>query len=195
MEVRPLHPAARRAIDIQSGLVLADLASHLVNSYLTARQLSDVVRLVPLSLSALRLEIVITFWPRVIDMPEMYRVMFALTVQERRELVHRLGILNLLDPLNLDGDYVLNLKFRDHRVMTGILAHLVLNESSSSFRGVGGRGNPDFNSIQGWKLPSSWLDQIPREGILRVHYSSTAPGVVINWDERRELCRQVLTYC
>ena len=147
MEIRPLHPAAARALRIQAGLVLVDLLGLLVKSHLTCRQLSDLVRLVPLSLTALRIEIAVSFFPKVVDLPQFYRVMFALAVQERRAVVHRIGLLNLLDPFHLDGDFELSFRYWDERAVAGMLARLSVSESSRSFRGLGARGTPDFNSI------------------------------------------------
>ena len=186
---------AEATIRRHAGVVFLDLLSAMSRVFVSARQLSDLVRLVPLTLPALRVDLVVALFPKVVDLPEFHRVLFALTVPERREVVHRLGMLNLWDPHRPDGDYVLDLSVWEERVMASMLAQLAVTEPGPTFRGLGGRGGADFNDIPGWRLPTSWLEDTPRSGLLRVHVTSTDEGSRVKWDERRRLCRQVLTFC
>lgn len=182
-------------IQFQAGVLLAELLSALAKTYLTSRQLADIVRLIPLSLPGLRVELAVSLFPKVVDLPSFDRVMFALSAPERKRVLHRLGWLNLWSPAQPDGDYILDLRVWEERVMATMLAQLAIAEPGENMRGLGGRGDADFNRIAGWKLPTSWLDKTPTMGILRIHYTSTDVGCNVSWAMRRKLCRHVLAFC
>jgi len=182
-------------LQLRAGAFLLELLCGLSQSIITSRQLADVVRALPVSAPGLRIEVAVALFPRVIDLPDFDRVLFALSGPERRRVVFRLGWLNLFHPGRPDGDYVLDLRVWEERVLATILAQLAVSEPGECFRGIGGRGGPDFNRIAGWRLPASWVEETPSHGLLRVHFSSyereCRPDLVV----RRSLCRHVLTFC
>jgi hypothetical protein len=182
-------------LQMRGGVFLLELLSALSRSYVTARQVADIIRMLPLSIPGLRIEVAVCLFPRVVDLPEFDRVLFALSGPERRRVVLRIGWLNLWNPARPDGDYVLDLRLWEERVLATMLAQLSLSEGSETMRGPGGRGGPDFNRIAGWRLPTGWMQETPSHGILRMHYSSYETNVSPSFTTRRQLCRHVLTYC
>ena len=115
---------------VQAGYVLTDLISLCVNIFLSSRQLSDLVRMFPQSLPGLRVELVVALFSRVVDPPGMHRVLFALSLPERKQLRHRMGWLNLWDPMMPDGRYVLDLSVWEERVVAHALTQLAVSGQS-----------------------------------------------------------------
>ncbi|KAA0162237.1 hypothetical protein FNF27_06062 [Cafeteria roenbergensis] len=188
-------PVNSPALQLRAGAFLLRLLGALAHSYLSARQLADIVRALPLSVPGLRVEVAVSLFPRVLDLAEFDRVLFALSGPERKRVVRRLGWLNLWNPMRPDGDYVLDLRVWEERMMATLLAQLAVVEPGETVMGVGGRGGPDFNRIAGWRLPTTWIDETPDHGVLRLHFSSYERGCRPDMALRKALCRHVLTFC
>ena len=83
--------------------------------------------------------------------------MHNLEEADRKEVVKRIGILNVFDPHHPQGDYVLNLERSEHRKLARMLACLVAHE-------------PDFSWVDGtyngfpFDLPKSWTRRVPKTG-------------------------------
>lgn len=50
----------------------------------------------------------------------------------------------------------------------------------------------NYNDIDGWELPVSWITSVPSDGHLTMNYSSTDEGCKPVWQERRALLQYVL---
>lgn len=188
-------PVNSPALQLRAGGFLLRLLGALAQSYVSARQLADIVRVLPLSVPGLRVEVAVSLFPRVLDLSEFDRVLFALSGPERRRVVRRLGWLNLWNPTRPDGDYILDLRVWEERMLATLLAQMAVVEPGETVVGVGGRGGPDFNRIAGWRLPTTWIDETPDHGVLRLHFSSYERGCRPDAALRKALCRHVLTFC
>lgn len=79
--------------------VISDLLLHLCGRYLTCAQLAVLIRALPTCVPGLRTQVACLMHSRVCDLTEWGRVMWALTLPERSEVVQRLGWLNVWDPM------------------------------------------------------------------------------------------------
>lgn len=58
-------------------------------------QVERLIRMIPLSLTNIREEVFIIFFGRLVDLRNIERPLWALTLRERQAVIHRLGFLNL----------------------------------------------------------------------------------------------------
>ena len=98
---------------------------------------------------------------RIVDIEHFsWMVMHNLEEADRKEVVKRIGILNVFDPHHPQGDYVLNLERSEHRKLARMLACLVAHE-------------PDFSWVDGtyngfpFDLPTSWTRGYRKQGVLQ----------------------------
>ncbi|CAM9116440.1 unnamed protein product [Pylaiella littoralis] len=145
-----------------------------------------------------RVQALVTVFSRIVDVDNFGEVVLnAVRDEEKRELEHRLGILNVQNPIRPDGPYVLDLKVWEEREWAKILIKLAVEEPGANWEHetyTHARGTP---AIQGWLLPESWTredeemngDGGPRRsGILCLRYiTDVAKGCIAKWEVRRAL--------
>ncbi|CAM9197908.1 unnamed protein product [Ectocarpus sp. 13 AM-2016] len=150
-----------------------------------------------------RVQALIIVFSRIVDVDRFSEVVLScVRSEERRELQHRLGILNVLNPIRPDGPYVLDLKCWEEREWAKILIKLAVEEPGANWDHetyTHARGTPN---IQGWLLPESWTrededmggDGGPRRsGILCLRYITDASlGCIAKWEVRRALRSRTL---
>ena len=134
---------------------------------------------------------------RLADMEDCYKLLDYLEPAEQVEFAHRVGWLNILNPMHPDHVYVLDLRWRDHRELCKCLVKLAVCEPGTNWVHEAYRWSIFDVPIPGWVLPYSWsLDDHeldgqggPRRfGRLRVRYTSDpAYGCDPNWKTRRNL--------
>eukprot|EP00752_Nemacystus_decipiens_P005020 g4560.t1 len=131
-----------------------------------------------------RVQALIIVFSRIVDVDNFSEVVLsAVRVEERKELEHRLGLLNVHNPVRPDGPYLLDLKVWEEREWAKILIKLAVEEPGANWDHetyTHARGTPN---IQGWLLPESWTrddddmggDGGPRRsGILCLRYITDA---------------------
>jgi len=65
----------------------------------------------------------------IVDLENMYLIFDnVLSFDERNELFHRVGIMNVLDPMRPERLYRLDLRRNDHREWAKILVYLATND-------------------------------------------------------------------
>ena len=112
---RPSPGAARGA-----AAFVQELATQLATAQMSCAQLEHLLRLLPLHVSGLRVEVLVLLFGRLADLWAVNGVLWALSLSERRAAVARLGWLNLFDPMAPDGPFLLNLASHEERwVWTG----------------------------------------------------------------------------
>ncbi|CBJ31908.1 Hypothetical leucine rich repeat calcium binding protein [Ectocarpus siliculosus] len=150
-----------------------------------------------------RVQALIIVFSRIVDVDRFSEVVLScVRNEERRELQHRLGILNVLNPVRPDGPYLLDLKCWEEREWAKILIKLAVEEPGANWDHetyTHARGTP---IIQGWLLPESWTrededmggDGGPRRsGILCLRYITDASlGCIAKWEVRRALRSRTL---
>ncbi|CAM9291885.1 unnamed protein product [Ectocarpus fasciculatus] len=150
-----------------------------------------------------RVQALIIVFSRIVDVDSFSEVVLScVRNEERRELEHRLGILNVLNPVRPDGPYLLDLKCWEEREWAKILIKLAVEEPGANWDHetyTHARGTPN---IQGWLLPESWTredddmggDGGPRRsGILCLRYITDASlGCIPKWEVRRALRSRTL---
>ena len=136
------------------------------------------------------IEFVITVYSRCVELGALCTDIIAwfFNDHERHVLQQRLGCLNMINPMMPDGYWELNLKRSDEREVAHMLVLLAVGEPGENWRdekfGDGGRKPRPF------ELPAPWLDEIPKEGLLQLHYYTSEKWV--DPELRRELQRRCL---
>mmetsp|Transcript_22581 Transcript_22581/g.29567 ORF Transcript_22581/g.29567 Transcript_22581/m.29567 type:complete len:130 (+) Transcript_22581:2-391(+) len=121
------------------------------------------------------------------------------------ELLHRLGWLNLLNPMEPDGYVYLDLRSWEQREWCRILCKLAAEEPGENWVGETYQWTKAESPVPGWVLPKSWteeedgnhplgLENGPRKfGRLTVTYTSDpAMGCAPVWEVRKELQKRTL---
>ena len=106
----------------------------LPNLFLSVSQLIVLLEYFPPEEGYLRVQLIQSVFSHLVDLEQMHRVIDGmLTQDERTELFHRIGIMNLLDPLTPDRLYRLDLRRYDHREWAKILITLAVAEPGENW--------------------------------------------------------------
>lgn len=184
----PTNPPAGYRDGIHS---LGVLKANIGHSYFTADQALQLVSKLP-AIAALRVEAVLTIFDRLLDLHNLCKVLDALTEEEHKECVHRLGPLNVYSPMDVDRVYSMNLKVYDERHMAAALVTLAVAEPGENWIDEKFKRKESMPWLPGWELPKEWEDDIADYGILEARYSSTGPGCKPALELRRGLVSNFL---
>lgn len=151
----------------------------------------------------LRVQVLLAIFSHIIDVENVCHIYDNhCSLNERLELIHRLGILVVMDPMKPDREYCLDLRHYDQREWAKVLISLALNEPGDNWVDGGEyRWSRYDDPVPGWILPQPWTlpdesdggEGGPRRyGWLRVTYTSTAKGCEPSPQVRRNLRRKTL---
>ena len=131
---------------------------------------------------------------RQVDLRNIERVLWALSMPERMAVVSRLGIMALWNPMRPDGAYHIDLSLHDEHTLARNLVHLAVVEPGENWEdeaydgetacsaacaiawGGGSTTRPDSrehagfvstlpgSDKYGWELPSTWVKSVPTRG-------------------------------
>lgn len=173
--------------------------------YFDVSQLAEMMQYFPED-GYLRVQLILSVFSHITDVENLGLVYDTLlSPDERYELMHRLGPLNIFDPMHPDREYRLDLRRWDHREMCKILVHLSITEPGENWVDGGEyRWSKYDDPVPGWVIPAKWAakdeseggsrDNGPRrEGWVRVSYTSTAEGCKEDMALRRHLRRKTLS--
>ena len=173
------------------------------NAKLSVRQAMQIVDHFPRQEWA-RVQAIVILHSRVIDLEKFHYMFRLLDESESRELVHRLGWLNIFNPEYPDRIYNLDLRYSDHRQMVQILSVLAVEEPGENWLDEEYRWSSYDDPVPGWTLPNSWTGRVedtdnaghcgPREfGRLFLEYTSDAVyDCAPVWTVREELKKRCL---
>lgn len=118
-----------------------------------------------------QVELVIMLHSRIVDLYNIDEVFAMLSPAMRAETIFRLGTLNIWSPLKPEGPYSLNLALREDRQVVRMLVHLHEAENAI-WRNPTLRWKLDIAKVEGWALPTTWLNPegIPRSGHVAFTY-------------------------
>lgn len=173
--------------------------------YLTVEQVAEIMAFFPPE-GYLRVQLILSVFSHIIDV-ENFGLIYdhLLNVDEQTEVLHRLGMLNIFDPMDPDREYKMDLRRWDHREMCKILVLLGAHEPGDNWVGGGEfRWGKYDEPVPGWMLPAKWAakdeseggskDNGPRrDGWCRVIYTSTGDGCAADMNARRHLRRKTLS--
>lgn len=169
--------------------------------YLTVAQLSKLLEYFPPEEGYLRIQLIQSVFSHVVDLENMYQIYDnVLTGSERLELFHRIGIMNLMDPMKPDRLYKLDLRRYDHREWCKILVSLAVSEPGENWEQVEYRWGKYDEPVPGWSLPGTWtwaddggLHGGPRNhGWLQLYYRSVGNGCFPIMSLRKYLRKRTL---
>eukprot|EP00753_Platysulcus_tardus_P019016 PLAT7043.21.p1 GENE.PLAT7043.21~~PLAT7043.21.p1 ORF type:complete len:838 (+),score=522.45 PLAT7043.21:222-2735(+) len=135
-----------------------------------------------------RVELAVILFARVVDLPHYCDACRdVLTPSEFNRLRSRLGFLNFWNPLSPDGFYYLELTVHEDHLLCKALVKLAVAEPGENWIGE------NYNDINGWELPATWITEIPTRGWLKLTYTSDPKeGCAPHWATRRSLLSLVL---
>lgn len=153
--------------------------------FFSVQQIITLLNYFPPDESYLRVMLIQTVFSHIVDAENMYLIVDnVLTDDERREVFHRIGIMNLLDPMKPDRCYQLDLRRIDHREWAKILIALAIAEPGDNWENSRYRWGKYDDPVPGWTLPAAWCNPDdggnnggPRtHGILELSYRSHGNG-------------------
>lgn len=159
---------------------LALLRVATMSAWLTCEQIIFVVKHFPIDDFA-RVFAAVVLHARALDLDNYWRVYAVLEPQEQVELIHRLGWLNVLNPMCPDRVYCMDLRWWDHRELCKVLVKLAIEEPGTNWIHESYRWSIFDVDVPGWELPYSWCledhelrgEGGPRRfGRLRLRYTS-----------------------
>lgn len=178
---------------------LLELQVQMVGLTLTAEQAAQLVAYFP-PVAFLRVSVFLTLFGSIVDFDHMPLIIDGvLDDNERLEVIHRLGVLNIYDSMSPNRAYRLDLRRWDHREFTKILIQLAMVEPGDNWINQMYRWSRYDDHVAGWELPQTWTSPDdggiggPRTfGWLQLTYSSTGPGCQPNNNCRRALRKRLL---
>jgi hypothetical protein len=94
---------------------------------------------------------------RIVDLENLFIIFDDLfTEDERKETLHRIGILNVLDPMFPDRRYKLDLRRWEDREFCKILVKLAVDEPGNNLPEQSYRWTRYDDPIPAWELPMTW---------------------------------------
>ena len=101
--------------------------------YISAVQTSELLLLFP-NVDYLRVQAFISVFTRIIDLEHIHTILDDIFCpDERNEVLHRLGMLNVYDPCHVDREYKLDLRRWEHREWSKVLIALALAEPGDNW--------------------------------------------------------------
>jgi len=189
----PIYPLAyRRIVELQ--LMMPTL-------YLSVAQLSKLLDYFPADEGLLRVQLITAVFSHIVDLENLYLIYDnVLTHGERWELLHRVGILNIFDPMKPDRIYRLDLRRWDHREWVKVLVVLAVAEPGENWEQVEYRWGKYDDPVPGWTLPGTWTWHDdggktggPRDhGWLKLYYRSVGNGCFPIMSVRKYLRKRTL---
>lgn len=147
--VSPIFPLAYRKI--------LELQIAMPQLFLSCAQLAQLMSYFPPDDSYLRVMLLQSVFSHIVDLENMNIIIDnVFTLGERNEAFHRLGIMNLLDPMKPDRLYRLDLRRYDHREWVKILVALAVAEPGDNWEGATYRWGKYDDHVPGWTLPATW---------------------------------------
>mmetsp|Transcript_15285 Transcript_15285/g.25407 ORF Transcript_15285/g.25407 Transcript_15285/m.25407 type:complete len:1484 (+) Transcript_15285:120-4571(+) len=210
---RPVTPENLRDRDTRPSLTKYDkifpyaymkllkLQLALPTMFLSIDQVMDIILMFP-PVDYLRVQAFVSMFSRIVDFDKNgVRILDVLSRDDQSELFHRVGILNIMDPMSPDRLYRLDLRRWDHREACKIMIQLAIIEPGDNWVGEEYRWSKYDGNVPGWTLPMQWTtpDEVNygdggprRHGWCSFTYTSTDPGCAPNWSLRREQRKRVL---
>jgi len=150
--------------------------------FLTAQQARQLLDHFPNPLH--QIEAAVILFSRIIDGESFWReVLCTLPKYARPVLYRRLGILNVLNAMELEGYYELDMSVREDNLVARMLVLLASKEPGENWTGE------TFNGA-GFEVPSAWLKEPPRRGFVTLTYLSIPGRTLLSM--RREMVQKTL---
>lgn len=131
-ELAPVVPCPRD-MHARGSVCLTDILMASAGNVFSCRQVERLIRLLPRGIPGIRVEALVTLYGKIADLRNVARVLFALTMPERKAVMHRIGILNLWDPMAPDGYYALEMNIPEMRKITEFLVRLAIVEPGENW--------------------------------------------------------------
>eukprot|EP01035_Chromulina_nebulosa_P018847 gene18847-24632_t len=189
----PFYPIAYRK--------LLELQVLLPSIYLSVDQVIRLLKCFPIE-GYLRVQVFQSVFSHIVDLKNIYLIIEELfTLDEYEEACHRMGILNLFDPMRVDRFYALDLRRREYREWCKILIQLAIVEPGENWVDESYRYGRYDDPISGWILPNTWTQPDsdnygeggPRHfGWLTLTYRSEGFGCAPNIPLRQQLRKKTL---
>jgi hypothetical protein len=140
-------------------------------------------------------DLVVHLFSRCLDPENFYWAVLDPTFpipQNRNEVIHRLGWLNVLDVRNPEiAGYDIDLRYPDHWKVAHVLTQLAAVEPGLNFKHPTFRRLHGLDPIPGWDLPANWdvvrytgnlAKGIPTDGALTLDYECDADDLELRRD-------------
>ena len=125
-------------------------------NYFSVQQVMDIMFYFPQK-DYLRVQVLLSLFSRLTDLENLHRIVDdMLFLDERTEVYHRLGILNVIDPITPERAYNLDLRRWDHREMCKLLVRLAQVEPGENWEDPKYRWAKYDEPVPGWLLPANW---------------------------------------
>lgn len=175
--------------------ILDALETLLMGRFISSAQLATLTETFPSGdtfindYSTFRTEMIVTLFPRVIDLYNFDMVLRELTPKEIAIIIYRIGWLNIWNPFKPDGFYVLNMNRYEERQLLKLLICLHVFEGREALMITSMKGSKD-SFVDTKPVPPEWYleSTFPKAGIISCRFVSTNPDLV----QRRMLMTLVL---
>ena len=196
-QMKPLKPYLHLYYKLQE----LQVAACSIN--LTVRQAIEIIDHFPRQEHA-RVQAIVALHRTLLDLENFQLILRIVDDSEAKEVVHRLGWLNVFNPVKPEHFFRLDLRYKDHQRMAEMLSILAIEEPGDNWLDEEYRWSSYDDPVVGWVLPKSWTGREddtdnagncgPKDfGRLDLEYTSdTSLDCNPVWTVRKELQNRVL---
>lgn len=134
-------------------------------------------------------QVIISIFSRIFDLHHLDILLRYLKMEAQQKVISTLGYLNIINPLKVGFDYVIDLRYWDNRILLVMLIELASSEAADNILEEPTTELP-INTLYG--SYSRALDQ-PRPEVMRFTYADFGVRTKsVNWNMRREMTKSFL---
>jgi len=134
-------------------------------------------------------KVVVALFSRIKDLHRMDVILRHLDSKAQQDIFHRIGGLNLLNPLKISFDYVLSLKYLDNRIMLVMLMELASMETADQITEDPSTELP-IQTMYGAYTRA--LNETRPETMRFTYADFGERSKVVNWPSRRDIIKKFL---
>jgi hypothetical protein len=133
--------------------------------WLSGSQAKDIVECFPPD-GYIRVQVYMSLFSRIVEFDKFTSdiVYTVFTMDEQNEVFHRLGCLNVLDPLFSDRFYKMDLRKWDSRELCRAVVRLAIDQPGENLKNCEYRWSKYDPPVPGWSLPMSWVSADEESG-------------------------------
>jgi hypothetical protein len=149
------------------------------SAFVTTEQAIEIMRVFPSDQPLARAHCLIILFGRLWTLSDLWKRLLPLvgTATARRVVIHHLGWLNVFHPAHAEAHFHLHLSKADQHKLMETLLTLALAEPGPNLANMGFAHKNYW--FPGWRVPASWIEEVPRSGQVTLSYVSHGAGCIV----------------
>jgi len=124
-------------------------------------------------------DVAVFSFSRIVDLRNFNVILQLFNPKDQANIVSRLGLLNIFNPLSPDGYVELDIGRQEERQLLKVLILIAVTEPGENFQNLTFCHSRLDKPVPGWELTKEWLceEKLPTRGIVCLEFTSPRPLV------------------